>query len=210
MLLYDMIKAPNPRRVRIFLAEKGIDVPRHEVDIPGGGNLSPDYLAINPRGVVPTLVLADGRIIDESVAICRYFEALHPEPNLFGRDAYEIAQVERWQRQMEFDGMFSVAGVFRNTAPAFATRGAPGSAPSLAQSPELAERSRVMTLHWFDKLNARLADSAFVACDRYTIADITAMVTVDFARWVRIGIPEDHAHTRRWYAEVSGRASAKT
>ena len=86
MLLHDMVKAPNPRRVRIFLAEKGIAVPSVEVDIPGGGNLAGDYLAINPRGVVPTLVLDDGRIIDESIAICRYFEALHPEPNLFGND----------------------------------------------------------------------------------------------------------------------------
>jgi glutathione S-transferase len=209
MLLHDMIKAPNPRRVRIFLSEKQIDVPRREVDIPGGANLAPDYLAINPRGVVPTLVLDDGRIIDESLAICRYFEVLHPEPNLFGRDAFEQAQVERWQRICEFDGMFSVAGIFRNTAAPFANRGGAGNVPALAQSPEIAARSRIMTMHWFERLNTRLGESAFVASDRYTIADITAMVTVDFARWVKIAIPDNHAHTRRWYAEVSARPSAK-
>ena len=209
MLLHDMVKAPNPRRVRIFLAEKGIAVPSVEVDIPGGGNLAGDYLAINPRGVVPTLVLDDGRIIDESIAICRYFEALHPEPNLFGNDPYEIAQVESWQRQCEFEGLFAIAGIFRNTAAPFANRGAPGSMPPLPQSADIAARSGLLAAHWFERLDARLAASAFVAADRFTIADITAMVTVDFARWVKLGIPEAHAHTRRWYGEVAARPSAR-
>lgn len=118
MRLYDMTLAPNPRRVRIFLAEKGIEVPRVEIDIQKGENLEPDYLAINPRGVVPTLVLDDGTILDESIAICRYFEALQPEPNLFGRDPLEIARVEAWQRRIEFEGLFNIAAAFRNSRPA--------------------------------------------------------------------------------------------
>lgn len=209
MKLFDMEKAPNPRRVRIFLAEKGIDIGRVEIDIPGGANLAPDYLAINPRGVVPTLLLDDGSIIDESVAICRYFECLHPEPNLMGRDAVETARIESWQRHMEFDGMFSVASVFRNEAAPFANRGMPGAMPALPAIPALAERGRALTAHFLEMLDSRLAESEFVAGDRYTIADISALVTIDFAKWVRIRVPEEHTHTKRWYAAVSARPSAK-
>ncbi len=208
MKLFDMVKAPNPRRVRIFLAEKGVEIERIEVDIPGGGNLSPEYLAINPRGVVPTLLLDNGSIIDESVAICRYFELLHPEPNLMGRDALDAARIESWQRHMEFDGMFSVASVFRNESAPFANRGMPGTMPALPAIPALAERGRALTSHFFEMLNRRLGESEFVAGDRYTIADISALVTVDFAKWVRMRVPEDHGHTWRWYEAVSQRPSA--
>ena len=206
MKLYDMKMAPNPRRVRIFLAEKGIEVPMEEVDIASGANLSPAYRAINPRGVVPTLVLGNGHVIDESIAICRYFEALDPEPNLMGRDAEEQARIESWQRRIEFDGLISVASVFRNVAPHMAGRAMPGSAPGMAQIPELAERGRVMTAHFLAMLNDRLGEAAFVAGDRYTIADITAFVTIDFAKWVKIRVPDDHANTKRWYAEVTAAA----
>ena len=120
MKLYDMVKAPNPRRVRIFLAEKGVTIETVEVDIPGGANLGSDYLAINPRGVVPTLALDDSSVIDESIAICRYIDALHPEPNLFGREPLEIARVEQWQRRCD------------------ATNDAEGEAP-----PKLSDRSVV-------------------------------------------------------------------
>lgn len=209
MKLYDMIKAPNPRRVRIFLAEKGIEVPREEIDIPGGANLTPDYLAVNPRGVVPTLVLDDGTTIDESIAICRYFEALHPEPNLFGRDPLEVARVEAWQRRGEFEGLFNIAMVFRNTAAPFANRAMPGTNPPLPQLPDLAERGRTLTWHFLESLNDRLGQSEFVASDRYTVADITALVAVDFAKWVQIRVPEAHTNTRRWYEAVAGRPSAR-
>lgn len=203
-----MVKAPNPRRVRIFLAEKRIEIDRVEVDIPGGGNLAPAYLAMNPRGVVPTLLLDDGSIIDESVAICRYFEMLHPVPNLMGLDALESAQIESWQRRVEFDGMFSVASAFRNEAEPFANRGMPGSLPPLPAIPALAERGRILTAHFFETLNSRLGDCEFVAGNRYTIADISALVTVDFAKWIRMRVPEAHIHTRRWYDAVSQRPSA--
>ena len=209
MKLYDMVKAPNPRRVRIFLAEKGIEIERVEVDIPGGGNLTPGYLAMNPRGVVPTLLLDDGSVLDESVAICRYFEMLHPEPNLMGRGALETAQIESWQRRMEFDGLFAVASAFRNEAEPFANRSMPGALPGLPAIPALAERGRALTAHFFEMLNGRLGASEFVAGDRYTIADISAHVTIDFARWIRMRVPEGHTHTQRWYAAVSSRPSAK-
>jgi glutathione S-transferase len=209
MKLYDMVKAPNPRRVRIFLAEKGIEIKRVEVDIPGGANLAPDYLAVNPRGVVPTLVLDDGTTLDESIAICRYFEALNPEPNLFGRDALEQARVEAWQRRCEFEGLFNIAMVFRNTAAPFANRAMPGTNPALPQIAELAERGRVLTWHFLDTLNERLGRSAYLAGDRYTVADITGLVAVDFAKWVQIRVPEDHANTRRWYEAVASRPSAR-
>ena len=208
MKLYDMVQAPNPRRVRIFLAEKGIAIERVEVDIPSGANRAPEYLAINPRGTVPALQLDDGTVIDESVAICRYFELLHPEPNLMGADAREAATIESWQRRIEFDGMFAVASIFRNTAPRFATRAQPGNAPDLPQIPELAERGRALVPGFFAMLDRQLKQNAYVAGDRYTIADISALVTIDFAKWVRIHMPEEHAAIHRWYAEVSARPSA--
>lgn len=209
MKLYDMDKAPNPRRVRIFLAEKGLSVAREEVDIPGGANLAPDYLAINPRGTVPCLLLDDGQVIDESIAICRYFEALHPEPNLFGEDALEMARVEQWQRRCEFDGLFAIASVFRTEAAPFASRAMPGSAPPLPAIPALAERGRILTQHFLDTLDARLRQSPYVAGDRFTVADITALVAVDFAKWIRMRVSDAHTGTARWYADVSARPSAR-
>lgn len=209
MKLYDMIKAPNPRRVRMFLAEKGVEIEQVEVDIPGGANLASDYLAINPRGVVPTLRLDDGTVIDESIAICRYIDALHPEPNLFGRDPLEIARVEQWQRRCELEGLFNIAAVFRNTAEPFANRAMPGTAPPLAQIADMAERGRVLTWHFIESLEARLGDSDYVAGDRFTVADITALTAIDFAKWVQIRISDAHPNLQRWYATVSSRPSAR-
>ncbi len=209
MKLYDMANAPNPRRVRIFLAEKGIEIEREEIDIPSGANLTEAYRAVNPRAVVPTLVLDDGRIIDESIAICRYFEVRQPNPPLFGITPYEQATIESWQRQCEFDGIFAVASVFRNRAPHFVGRAMPGANPSLPQLPEMAARGEVLVAHFFERLEARLAVSPFVGGEAYSIADITALVAVDFARWIRMRVPEANAATLAWYAEVSGRPSAK-
>lgn len=209
MLLYDMNMAPNPRRVRIFLAEKGITVPMQEIDIPSGANLAAEFLAVNPRGVVPTLVLDDGSSIDESIAICRYFEALQPDPPLFGRTPFEQATIESWQRRCEMDGLFNVAAVFRNRSPHYAMRAMPGTNPPLPQSPELAARGEVLTAHFLSALEARLQVSSFVGGSEFSVADITAMVTLDFARWVRIRVPETNVATLTWYASVSARPSAK-
>ncbi len=209
MKLYDMANAPNPRRVRIFLAEKGIEIDREEIDIPSGANLSDAYRAINPRAVVPTLVLDDGRIIDESMAICRYFEGRQPDPPLFGITPFEQATIESWNRQCEFDGIFAVAMVFRNRAPHFVDRAMPGANPNLAQLPELAARGEILVPHFFERLEARLRTSPFVGGDSFSVADITALVTVDFAKWVRMRVPEANTATRAWYASVSARPSAK-
>jgi glutathione S-transferase len=208
MKLYDMIAAPNPRRVRFFLAEKGIEVPREEVDIPSGQNLAPEFLAINPRGVLPTLVLDDGAVLDESIAICRYFEAIVPEPNLMGREPLEQAMIEMWQRRMEFDGMFGIAAAFRNSAPFFARRASPGAAPEAAQIPELVERGLAQARHWVDRLDERLQVSPWVAGDRFTIADITACICVDFAKWVGLRLGEEHVAAREWLERVKARPAA--
>jgi glutathione S-transferase len=208
MKLYDMVKAPNPRRVRMFLAEKGISIERVEIDIPSGQNLSPEFLAINPRGLLPTLVLDNGTVLDESIAICRYFEELHPEPNLMGRFPLEKAQIEAWQRRMELDGFWSIAMVFRNVSPTFVNRPVPGSAPSLPQLPAMAERGAILTTHFFEQLNSRLGESDFVAGDRFTIADITGFLAVEFARWVKLYPAENHAATKAWYDGIKARPSA--
>jgi glutathione S-transferase len=208
MMLYDMKLAPNPRRVRMFLAEKGLSIPMREVDIQAGANLEPGYLAVNPRGVVPSLVLDDGTVLDESIAICRYLEALHPEPNLFGRDALEIARIESWQRRMEFEGMFNIAAAFRNSMPAYADRASPGSGPPTPQIPALAERGLMLARHWMAALDQRLAASTHVALDRFTVADITAFISVDFAKWVGLRAGNEHPHLKDWYARVKARPSS--
>ncbi len=179
------------------------------MDIPSGANRTPAFLAMNPRGVLPTLVLDDGTVIDESVAICRYFELLQPEPNLMGRDAREAAMIESWQRRIEFDGMFQVASVFRNSAPHFAMRAQPGSAPDLPQIPALAERGQALLPFFFDEIERRLGESEYISGERFTIADIALLVTLDFARWIKAKIPEANAHTRRWYQTVSARPSVQ-
>ncbi|MEM8800026.1 MAG: glutathione S-transferase family protein [Pseudomonadota bacterium] len=209
MKLYDMNLAPNPRRVRMFLAEKGIEIETVEIDIPSGKNLAPEYLAINPRGIVPSLVLDDGTVIDETVAICRYFEELHPEPNLLGRDAKEKAIIEGRQRHMEMDGFIWVGQVFRNESPLYVDRALPGVNGAFRQLPELAERGRMLFSRYIEKLDQDLATHEFVAGDRFTIADITAFIAVGFARWVKMPVPEDCENVLRWRKAVSERPSAK-
>lgn len=209
MKLYDMKMAPNPRRVRIFMAEKGInDVEKIEINIAEGENLAPDYLKINPRGVLPTLVLDDGTCLDESVAICRYLEELYPEPNLLGRDALEKAQIESAQRHIEFDGLMPLADLFRNTVPFFAERAIPGQPAEYSAIPELAGRGEKRFKVFLDNFNQHLAGQQFIAGDTFSIADITALCTIDFARAVKIRLDEEHEHALRWYNDVSTRPSA--
>ena len=162
MKLYDYTMAPNPRRVRIFLAEKGIEIEKVQVDIPAGENLAPEFRAINPRGLLPTLVLDDGTVIDESVAICLYFESLHPDPPLIGTDAKTRAVVASAQRHMEFDGLQSVADAFRNANPAFANRSISGS-EGVPAVPGLVERGQAAAARFYTSLNDTLGGSEFVA-----------------------------------------------
>jgi glutathione S-transferase len=202
MKLYDSKVAPNPRRTRIFLAEKGIELPTEQVDIMAKQHLTPEYAAINPMQRMPALVLDDGTIISESIAICRYFEALQPEPPLFGVGPKDIAIVEMWQRRCELNLFFTVAHVFRHTHPAMKELEVP-------QVPAWAEANRPRVLDFLRLLDAELAKRPFVAGERYTVADITALCAVDFMKPARIAVPEELTNVRRWHAEVSARPSAK-
>ena len=208
MKLYEYTMAPNPRRVRIFLAEKGVEIDTVQVDIPSGENLAAEFRAINPRSLLPTLVLDDGTVIDESVAICRYIEELHPEPPLMGTDAQSKAVIESAQRHMEWDGLLSVAEAFRNANPAFRDRGISGS-EGVPAIEALVDRGRASTLRFFAALNDTLGESEYVAGDTFSIADITAFCVVDFAKWIQIRAGDEHPHLNRWYAGVKARPSAQ-
>ncbi|MGB7406333.1 MAG: glutathione S-transferase family protein [Pacificimonas sp.] len=209
MKLYNMHQATNPKRVRIFLSEKGIEVPMVDIDIAAGENREADYLAVNPRGTLPALVLDDGTVIDESIAICRWFEAQHPEPPLFGTTPLQIARIEQWQRRVELDGFFNVASVFRNTAPHFANRAAPGSSPDTKQIPELAERGMALLPGFFRMVDDQLAENEYIAGEMLSVADITLFCTIGFARWVKVGIPDDSPNLKRWNEAFLARPSAK-
>ncbi|MFL9840694.1 glutathione S-transferase N-terminal domain-containing protein [Sphingomonas sp. ST-64] len=208
MKLYDAPWAPSPRRVRIFLAEKGVEVPCEAIDLRTGEHLTDAYLRINPRGAVPALKLDDGEVLCESAAICRYFEAIHPEPSLFGRTAIQIGRIESWTRRIEGDGYAAAVYVLRNTGAAFKDRAIPDAGLNVAQIPELAARGAIMWEAFVDALDARLADRAWIAGDDYSFADITALVTIDFARAARLAVPEHLANLRRWHGEASARPSA--
>lgn len=208
MKLYDAVWAPSPRRVRIYLAEKGIEVEREVIDLRTDQQLAPDYLKINPRGVVPALVLDDGEVITESGAICRYFEALYPIPSLFGTDPVAIARIEMWVRRIEHEGYDGVVKVLRNTLPAMRDRGLPGKWPVIPQIPELIDRGTIMWEACLESLDARLAQSEWIAGDAFSFADITALVTVDFARAAKLPVAEACGHVARWYQAASARPSA--
>ena len=207
MKLYDHPQAPNPRRVRIFLAEKGVEVPTETVDLMAGANLKSGYLAVNPAGTVPVLELDDGSRIAESAAICRYFETLQPDPPLMGTDARDRAIVEMRHRQVELNGIAPAGDMLRNGSPRFENRALAGPHP-FAQIPELAERGRARIALFFAWLDGALSDSEFVAGPRYTIADIAALVAIDFARWSKATPDAAQGNLAAWYERVSSRPSA--
>ena len=201
MKLYDSVLAPNPRRVRIFLAEKGITVPTEQVDIGKAVNRQPEFLGKNPMGGLPVLELDDGSFLAESVAICVYFEQMHPEPPLLGVDARDKAFVEMWQRRMELDLLANSAGSFRNTHPFFK-----GRIPQVPEYGAICKAAAARELAWLD---GELANRRFIAGDRFTIADITALVGIDFGRVTEIRVLPEQKNLSRWYQEVSTRPSAK-
>ena len=206
--LYQSASSPNSRRVRIFLAEKGLSIPLVAVDLAKGEQHSDAYRAINPRRVVPTLVLEDDTAIGEVPAICRYIEEIHPSPPLLGATAKEKALVTMWERRAELEGFAAVMEGVRNVAPGLKGRAIAGP-HDYQQIPELAERSRLRVKHFFADLDARLGEVAFVAGDRFSVADITALVTVDFAaKAINFPLPEKHTALTRWYELVSKRPSA--
>jgi glutathione S-transferase len=208
MKFYDCSTAPSPRRVRIFLAEKGISVPTVQVDLRNNEQLTPAFRAINPDATVPVLELDNGTRITDAIGICVYFEAAHPQPPLMGESAEEKAVIIAWQRSAERNGFYAVMEALRNATPGLKGRALPGP-DDYAQIPELAERGRARVARFFALMEARLAQSEFVAGPRYSIADITTLVSVDFARWVKLSVPEECTNLRRWHAQVSARPSAK-
>jgi glutathione S-transferase len=199
--LYDGGRAPNPRRTRIFLAEKGVKVPTQQVDLGALEQMNPDYAGINPLKRVPALVLDDGTVLTESVAICRYFEGVHPEPPLFGRGALESARVEMWNRRLELNLLFAVAHVFRHTHPAMKEMEVP-------QVPAWAEANKPRIVEFLGVVDRELAGRRFITGDTFTIADITGLVALDFMKPAKLSVPNELAQVRRWHAELSARPSA--
>lgn len=209
MKLYDWSIAPNPKRVRMYLAEKGIEVERADAAEPGKPVLKPEYLDKFPHRRVPLLELDDGTTIGEAMAICRYFETLHPEPPLMGTDALDKAIVEMWERISEAEGMHAAAEVFRNSKRSFSGRGLPGYDQPIEQIPELVERGKLRIAQYYDKLDGQLAGREFITGARFTVADITAYCVVEFAGFCALDIPATCAEVARWFAAVAARPSAK-
>ena len=202
MKLYDATPAPNPRRVRVFLAEKGISVPMVQVDMSKGEHKSPEFMKKNTSGKIPVLELDDGTCIAESIAICRYFEAMQPEPNLFGRNAVELGVIDMRNRQLEFEMLGPIGVSWRNGPIVSRLFKREGNQAAKAES-DAAARA------FYSRLNNELADAQFIAGDRYTVADITGMVIIDFAsKLVELQPAAELAHLWRWHANVSARPSA--
>ena len=201
MIFYDGGAAPNARRVRVFLSEKNIDIPIKPIDIMKGDHKKDDYKKISPLSQVPALELDDGTFITESIAICRYIEALHPEPNLFGKNPKEIAQIEMWQRRLELLLMIPIASVFRH--------GHPAMAHLEEQVPEWSEANKPRVLKFFKWLNGQLEGKDFICLDRYTVADTTAFTCFEFAKWPKILIPDEFQNLKDYQQRLSERPSSK-
>lgn len=201
MKLYDLKTGLNTRRVRIFLAEKGLSIPTVEIDMMGGENRAETFLAKNPMGTMPVLEFDDGEYLAELIAICRYFEELHPDPPLFGGDTLERARIEMWNRRMELEIQRPIQDVFLNTAPMWETR--------RQQVPEYGRVMQAQVLERMAWLNRELATRRYIAGDLYTVADITAQCAFLLGEQTGTPIPDDLTDLRRWYAEVSGRPTAR-
>ncbi len=201
MKFYNLAPGMNPRRVRIFMAEKDIDIPWVEIDMMKGENATPEFLAKNPLGKLPVLELDDGGYLSESIAICRYLEDMYPEPPLFGRNSRERAEVEMWNRRMELDLMSSVGDAFTQVHEFWKGR--------RTQFPDYGEDRRQYAFKIMDWLDKELADREFVAGDIYTVADITAQCALVMGKNTGTRIPEGAANLQRWFDAVSARPSAR-
>ncbi len=202
MKLYDGGRAPNPRRTRIFLAEKGLNIPLVPIDMGALGHRSNEIESLNPLQRLPILELDNGTVITESVAICRYFEELHPEPPLFGEGALGKARVEMWNRRVELNFFGPVSAAFRHTHPAMAEWEVP-------QVPEWGEANRPKAVKFMALLDEQLATNTFIAGEHFSIADITLLVSVDFLKPAKITMPDEFQNLKRWHEAVSSRPSAK-
>lgn len=206
IILYDCATAPSPRRTRILLAEKGIAHETVQVDLVRGEQLGEAYRAINPQCTVPALRTEDDGLLTDNAAIAAWLEARFPEPPLLGRTPAEKAEIASWNWRVEFEGLMPIAEAMRNSSPAMADRALPGPM-NYAQIPELAQRGLARVQHFFQTLNDRLAGREFIATDRFSLADITAVVAVDFARIVRVKPGEQHPELVRWRAAMGERPS---
>jgi len=204
---YDCKTAPSPRRVRVFIAEKGIDIETVQVDLGSGEQFSEAFRKINPDCVVPVLELDDGTILTEVVAICDFLESQFPEPPLLGSTPVERATVLMWNAKVEQLGLWAMAEAFRNSAKGLSNKAVTG-ADSYPQIPELAERGRQRVAKFFERLDDELADREFLAGSFYSMADISALVVVDFAAWIKIAIPEEAVNLKRWYDAIATRPNA--
>jgi glutathione S-transferase len=202
MIFYDCATAPSPRRARILLAEKGIQCETVQIDLRTGEQMGAAFKAINPQCTVPALATTEGTVLTDNAAITAYVETTYPEPPLLGSTALEKAEIASWNWRIEFEGLMAIAEALRNSAPAMANRALPGPV-DYVQIPELAARGLQRVQHFMDMLDARLAGREFIAAEQLSIADITAVVAVDFARVVRIKPSERHTHLLRWRAALA-------
>ncbi|UYV38577.1 glutathione S-transferase [Rhodobacteraceae bacterium D3-12] len=208
MIFYDCSTAPSPRRARMFIAEKGLDIETREISLAKAEQLSDAFLAINPRATVPVLVTDDGTTLTENIAIAAYLDARFPEPPLLGSTPDERGEIAMWNAIAEGQCGMPVAETLRNSHPAMKGRALPGPL-DLEQIPELAARGQQRLGAFFDLLEERLQNSAWVGGAQFSVADITAYVFVDFARVVKTRIPEANTATRAWYDGMAARPSAK-
>jgi len=206
MTLYDCATAPSPRRARIFLAEKGVAHDTVQIDLRAGEQMGEAYRRINPQCTVPALRTEEGTLLTDNAAIAAYLEARYPEPPLMGRTPHDKAEIASWQWRVEFEGLMAVADALRNSSPAMVNRALPGPA-NYPQIPELHQRGLARAKQFFAALNERLAERDFIAADQFSIADITAVVTFDFARVVKIRPGEELPHLLRWRAAMAERPS---
>lgn len=202
MKLYTYDPAPNPKRLTLFMKFKGLEIETQQIDVMAGEQLGDDYRSINTECTVPALVLDDGTVLTEVVGICTYLEELHPDKPLLGTTALQKAQVVSWDHKLFVDLMLATASMLRNTSKGFRDRALPGPL-DVPQIPELAERGLLQLQHLLPKLDAQLADSAWLAGDEFTLADIDLFVAVDFMGWVKQSIPEDCTHLKAWYERAS-------
>lgn len=209
LTLYDFEMAPSPRRARILLAEKGVPFTAIQVDLRQQEQLGDAFRAINPRCTVPALRLEDGSILTDNAGIAAYLEATYPEPPMLGRTALERAEVASWNARIEMEGFMAIAEALRNSAPAMKDRALTG-AVNYAQIPELAQRGLARAQQFFVELDAHLAEREFIATERFSLADITAVVALDFARVVRFKPGDDHPNLMRWRKAMGERPSMKT
>ena len=209
MKLYDCATAPSPRRVRMYVAEKGIDVDSQEVDLRNGEHLKPAFRELNPDCTVPVLELDDGTCLSEVIAICQYLEEMNPQPLMMGDNPAERARVLMWNAKVEMHGLAAIAEMFRNKASGFKNRALTGP-HTFEQIPNLVNRGQRRIELFFDRLNDQLADTRYLAGDKFTLADITGFVAVEFASWNKLSIGDHHSHLQRWHDEVKGRPSARS